>query len=111
MPADMRYSGPTGGEIVWGSVCWQAYLPDKVANRFCDRPARQHADKMRAIFGAAVDVAVHAIGRNGHAFERFRRETFLKCLLERRHAEHAFGAGAGHRDADVAAALRHEHAD
>src|SRR4029077_9487493 len=100
-----------GGEIVCGSVCWQAQSLDRLADRFGDRPARQHTDEMGAVFGAAVDVAVHAIGRNAHAFERFRREAFLKRLLERRHAEHAIGAGAGHRDPDVAAALRHEYAD
>src|SRR5438874_6883123 len=82
-----------------------------LADRFGDRPARQHADQMGAIFGAAVDVAVHAVGRNAHAFERFRREAFLKRLLERGHAEHAIGPGTGHRDADVATTFRYEHTD
>jgi hypothetical protein len=56
---------------------------------------------MRAVFGAAVDVGVHAVGGDGQAFERFRRKTLLQRFLERRHAEHAVRAGAGDRDSDI----------
>ena len=66
---------------------------------------------MRPIFGGGVNVLVHAVGRDRHALDRLRREALLQRLLERLHPEHAIGAGAGHRDADVGAALRHEHAD
>ena len=54
-------------------------LPDRLRHR----PARQHADQVRAVFGAAVDVGVHAVGRDGQAFEGFRREALLQRLLER----------------------------
>jgi hypothetical protein len=43
--------------------------------------ARQHSDQVRAVLGAAVDVAVYAFGRGCHVFEQFRR----KAVLERFH--------------------------
>jgi hypothetical protein len=49
-----------------------------------DGAAGEHADQMRAVFGAAVNVAVEAVGRHGQAFERFRRKPLLQRLLERR---------------------------
>src|SRR6266849_10911178 len=66
---------------------------------------------MGAIFGAAVDVARHAVGRHREPFERFWSEALLERLLERLHAEDAARPRAGHRDADVGPALRDEHAD
>ena len=42
------------------------------ADRLGHRPPRQNADEVSAVFGAAVDVRVHAVGRNGQAFQRFR---------------------------------------
>src|SRR5262249_57779288 len=75
------------------------------------RPARQHAHEMGAIFGAAVDVARHPVGRNGHAFERLGAEALAQGLLEGGHAEHAVRARAGHRDPDLRAALGDEHPD
>src|SRR5581483_10782560 len=50
-----------------------------------DRPAREHADQVGAILGAAVNVARHAVGRHRHPFERFRAEALLQRLLERGH--------------------------
>src|SRR3954452_21892938 len=49
--------------------------------------ARQYADEVRAIFGAAMDVASHSISRDRHALERFRPKALLERLLERWHAE------------------------
>ncbi len=46
------------------------------------RTARHHADQMRAIFGRAVDVAVDAVGRDGQAFQRLRREALLQRLFK-----------------------------
>src|ERR1043166_7557723 len=66
---------------------------------------------MRTIFRAAVDVARKTGRRHGEAVERFRREALLERLFERGDTEHAARAGARYRDANVAAALRHEHAD
>src|SRR5476649_2167183 len=66
---------------------------------------------MRAVLWARMNVAVHSGGWNGHALERLRRETLFQRLLERLHAEHAIAAGAGHRHADIGAALGHEYAD
>src|SRR4029078_11055967 len=48
-------------------------------HRLGDRAARQHADEMRTILGAAMDIAAHPIGLDRHAFERLRP----KALLER----------------------------
>src|SRR5665647_1511057 len=79
--------------------------------RLGHRAARQHADQMRAIFGTGVNVAVHAGRRNAHALDRLGGETLLQRFLERLDAEHAAGAGAGDRDADVGAALGDKHAD
>src|SRR6187551_2999741 len=39
-----------------------------------DRAAGHHADEVGAVLGAAVDVGVHAGGRDGQALERLRCE-------------------------------------
>src|SRR5262245_857023 len=79
-----------------------------LGRRLRHRTARQHADEMRAIFGAAVNVARHPVGGDGHAVERLRAEALLQRLLERGGAEHAIGAGAGHRHADIGASFGYE---
>src|SRR3954464_8929046 len=50
----------------------------------CQSPTRQHPDQMGAVFGAAVDVGVHAVGGNRHALNGLRREPLLQRLLEAR---------------------------
>src|SRR6266481_7832330 len=69
--------------------------------RGLDGAPRQHRDQMRAVFGAAVQVAVQSLGRHGQTIEHLVREPLLQGLFERGEAEHAFGAGAGDGDADV----------
>src|SRR5690349_12589816 len=76
-----------------------------------DRTARHHADEVRPILGAAVDIAVQAGRRHRHSLERLRREALLERLLEFLHSEYPAGAGAGDGNADLRAALRREHAD
>src|ERR1041384_1456008 len=49
---------------------------------------------MGPVFRAGMDVAVHAVGRDGHAFERLRREALFERFLERFHPKNAVGAGA-----------------
>ena len=55
---------------------------DRLADGVRHGAARQHADQVRAVLGATVDIAVHPVGRNGHAFERLRRKAFLQRFLE-----------------------------
>src|SRR6478736_10278855 len=45
-----------------------------------DRPAGTDADQMRTVFSAAMDIARHAVGRDGQAFQRFWRKTLLECF-------------------------------
>src|SRR5688572_14260888 len=84
-------------------MAWQLsmMLAGLSGGRLGHRPARKHADKVRAILRAAMDIARHAVGGDGHAVERLRAEALLEGLLERGHPEHAVGAGAGDRDADI----------
>src|SRR5262249_20734605 len=56
-------------------------------HRLGNRAARQHADEVRTIFGAAMDIAAHPISLDRHALERLRPKALLERLLERRHAE------------------------
>src|ERR1700683_5402736 len=49
--------------------CRQPVLPPLLPDRLGDRPAGEHTDQVRTVFGATMDVRVHAVGRNGHAFE------------------------------------------
>src|SRR5262249_48384923 len=65
-----------------------------------------HANQMRAVLGAAVDVRVHSVGRDAEPVQRLRREALLQRLLERLHAEYAVRARAGYGDADLRATLR-----
>ena len=44
-----------------------------------DGAARQHPDQMRAIFGAAVQIAVQPFRRHRHAVEHLVRETLLQA--------------------------------
>src|SRR5690349_12156316 len=44
---------------------------DRLADGVRDGAPRQHPDQMGAIFGTAVNIAVHAVGRDAHALERF----------------------------------------
>src|SRR3954447_21487477 len=60
-----------------------------------DRAARHDAHKMGAIFGAAVDVAVEAIGRDLDVLDRRRREALGQGVFHRLDAEDS-GAGTGH---------------
>ena len=80
-------------------------------NAVRERPARHHTHEVSTVLGAAVNVGVHAVRRDGHAFDRLRGEALLERLLERLDAEHAVRAGAGHRNTDLRATLGHEHAD
>src|SRR5262249_42354210 len=81
--------------------------------RYCrpNRPPGHHADQMRTGFRPAMDVARHAVIRDGHPFERLRAEALLERLFERRHAEDTVRSSPGHRNADLRAALGDEHAD
>ena len=47
-----------------------------------DGPARQYGDQMRAIFRAAVQVAVQPVRGNRDAIKHLVRETLLQRLLE-----------------------------
>src|ERR1700722_15488113 len=69
--------------------------------RGLDGAARQHSDQVRAVFGAAVQVAVQAFCRHGHAIQHLVRKPLLQSLLERADAEHAASARAGDGDAHV----------
>src|SRR4051794_38194101 len=40
--------------------------------------AGQHADEMCTVFGAAMDVAAHAVGRHGQSLQRLRPEPLLE---------------------------------
>src|ERR1700759_2093723 len=73
--------------------------------------ARQNADQMRTILGAAVQVAVQTLGWHRQPFERLGRETLLQRLLESGDAKHTVGAGAGDRNADIRRTLGHEPPD
>src|SRR5580704_11093440 len=76
-----------------------------------DSATRQHADQMRAIFGAAVQIAVQSVGRNRDAVEHLVREALLQGLFERLGAEYAVRAGAGDGDTHVGRPLGDEYAD
>src|SRR6266478_4966353 len=67
--------------------------------------ARHDADKVGTVFGATMDVGVHAVRRQRKTFERLRREALFQRLLERRDPEHAVGTRAGYGDADLRTAL------
>ena len=66
---------------------------------------------MRAIFGAAVQIAVQPVGRRRDAVEHLVRKTLLQRFLERGGAEHAVRARAGDRDTHVRRTPGDEHAD
>src|SRR5205807_9603789 len=83
----------------------------RFGGRSFDGTARQHRDQMRAIFGAAVQVAVQAFRRNRQAVEYLVREALLQNFLERRDAEYSVGPGTGDGDAYIRRALGDEHAD
>ncbi len=52
-----------------------------------DRAARQDADQVRAIFGAAVNIFVETFGRCFNAVEALHGEALLQRFLESRGAE------------------------
>src|SRR5258705_10450625 len=64
--------------------------------RGLDGTSRQHRDQMRAIFGAAVQVAVQSLGGHGQTIEPLLRETLLQSLFEPGGGGHTFRAGAGY---------------
>src|SRR5262245_44668245 len=76
-----------------------------------DRPARQHPDQMRAIFGATMQVAVQPFRGYVDSRQHLWREALLQGLLESGDTEHAVRAGAGDGDADVRRPPGHEHPD
>src|SRR5258705_9706522 len=69
--------------------------------RGLDGTSRQHRDQMRAIFGAAVQVAVQSLGGHGQTLEHLVRGTLLQNLFEPREAEHPFRARARYGDAHL----------
>src|SRR6476619_1371126 len=86
-------------------------VPDKSGRCLGQRPPREDANEMGAIFGACMNVAVHTIRRDGHSLKRLSSEALLERFFERLHAKHAIGASTCDRDADIRAALGYEDAD
>ncbi len=78
--------------------------------RAIDCSPRKHTDQMRAIFRAAVQVAVEAVGGNAQPLMRFRCEAFFQSVFERRQAKHAVGPGARNGDTHIRRPPGNEHA-
>src|SRR5690606_11489233 len=82
--------------------------------RFRDRfdgAQRQHADQMRAVCRAAMNVRDHVAGVDLDAFDRLAGDFFRERALHRGHAEDAALARAGDGDPHAFGILRDEHAD